>query len=401
LRILLVISGMHPRSGGPPAVVAGSARALANLGHEVSVLSTSSQDEEALIRSTWSKMLDAGVHLELCREDGLRGFLGNSPSRPLVRKMVEGTDIVHLHGVWNPIFLRAAREADDLGKPYFVSVHGVFDRRAMERVKTKWVKKRVAVALFGYRSFLEGAAGVVFGSEAESRQSWLPSKEMCLTFLPNGVDSESGKSDPTTQDLERLRASVPETADWQRIILCRSRIHEEKGIDMLVQAFHQVMSDYPDARLLIAGIRQDLTYEKRIVDLIDSSPEPGRVVLTTEFVGESSQFLYKVGHIFAMPSIAEGFSVALVEGLAHGRPMLLTRYCHMQIVEDAGGGVVVDPTVESLTEGLRSLLAKSPEDLESMGCASRRLFEDRYTWERVADCLSDEYHQAVKQSTGL
>lgn len=395
MRILLVVDGMHPQLGGPPRVVAGSAIALTDLGHHVTVLSTGDPEGDDAVVAAWPELRAAGVTLEFCDDEGLRGYVGLSRARDTIGRLVREADVVHLHGVWHPAFLAAAREARARETPYFVSVHGVFDHRAMRRIRSKWFKKRVAFELFGFRSFLRGSAGVVFGSESEAEQSWVPVRDMKVVHVPNGVEASTGQGALTSTELERLHARLPQVRDWSKIVLCRSRFHEEKGVDLLIQAFNRVTTEIPEARLLIAGIRQDEDYESRFMAMIRSGPARERIAVTSELVGEQYQFLYKVGDIFVMPSIAEGFSVALVEGLAYARPLLITRYCHMPIVAEAGSGLVVDPTVEAIADGLRDLLARSPEELGRMGNASRRLFEQHFTWERVAGAVSDLYTGAV------
>jgi glycosyltransferase involved in cell wall biosynthesis len=396
MRILLVIDGMHPRSGGPPAVIAGSAIALAKRGHDVTVLSTAEPGDEPVVRETWAAMLAAGVTLRLCAPEGLRGLLGQSAQSGLISDVVRAADVVHLHGVWNPVLVVAGRIARRLGKPYFISVHGVFDRRAMERIKSKLLKKRLAMLLFNLKAFLNGAAGVIFGSAAEAEQSWLPTPNMRLLYVPNGADVQLGTSEPSAEDRARLHAVAPAVQSWSRTLLCRSRIHEEKGIDMLVAAFDRVAGDFPGTGLLIAGMRQDVAHQRQIEAMIASSAVANRMILTTELTGPSTRFLYKCGDIFVMPSIAEGFSMALIEGLANGRPLLITRYCHMQVVADEGAGMVVEPSVDDIERGLRAMLAQNDAELSVMGQRARALFEERYSWGHVAAQLEGDYAASVR-----
>lgn len=395
MRVLLVIDGMHPRDGGPPAVVAGSAIALAARGHEVTVLTTVVSEDESEVQSAWPVMLQAGVRLQFCAPQGLAGMMGRSPQADVISAQIAGADVVHVHGVWNPVAVLVGRIAYRLRVPYFISVHGVFDRRAMERIKIKLLKKRLAMFLFDFRSFLDRAAGVIFGGAAEAEQSWLPSPSMRIMYVPNGAPEGLGTIPPTKEELARLHAAAPATASWQTIILCRSRLHEEKGIDMLVDAFNLVAHEFPEAGLLIAGLRQDLAYEEQIARSIAAGPAAMRIALTTELTGASSLFLYRAADIFAMPSIAEGFSMALIEGLANARPLLITRYCHMPVVAHAGAGIVVESDVDSIAGGLRQFLAMDTAALREMGTAARRLFDENYTWDRVAALLEQHYLEAA------
>lgn len=396
LSILLVVDGMHPKSGGPPAVVVGSAVALAKRGHRVVILSTAAPGDEAVVRDTWSVLSESNIRLVFCAEEGARGLLLGSPQRALFEGLVREADVIHLHGIWRPAMLIVGRLAHKLGTPYFASVHGIFDRRAMKRVKHKFLKKRLAMHLFRIYDFLDQAAGVVFGSEAEAAQSWMPSSRMRVIFIPNGAPGSLGQAEPTPSELARLHAAAPKVKTWRRTLLCRSRIHPEKGIDLLVAAFGEVARTYPDSGLLIAGMRQDEAYERRIAGMIAKNPAGDRLQMTTELTGPSSQFLYRACDAFLMPSIAEGFSMALIEGLASGRPLLITKYCHMPIVMEAGAGLVVDPTAPAIAEGLHRLLKQDDAAWAEMGLNARRLFVENYTWDHVAEQLDAEYARAAE-----
>lgn len=395
LDILLAIDGMHPRGGGPPVVAVGSALALANRGHRVTIFTTAEVGDEEVVRRTWPALQDHGIALVFDVAEGHRRLLVERARQVRFERLVRAADVVHIHAVWNPVLLAVARIARRLRVPYFVSVHGVFDYRAMNRIKSKFVKKRVAMHLLGIYGFLDRAAGVVFGSEAEAAESWMPSRRMRPVFVPNGAARELGLAEPGIVDRARLADAAPAQPGWSRTLLCRSRIHPEKGMNLLIAAFDQVAAGFPNVGLLIAGLRQDEAHERQLRTAIAESAARERMVLTTELTGPASQFLYRASDLFVMPSLAEGFSMALVEGLANACPLLITRYCHMPVVERAGAGLVVEPTVEGLADGLRRLLSLDDAELARMGQAARQLFEDEYTWDHVGVQLEREYQAAV------
>lgn len=394
MKLLLVIDGMHPRHGGPPAVVAGSAVALRQRGHEVKVLTTMLPGDEAVVNQTWASLTAAGVEMVFCAPAGLKALLAGPADGALIRRMVEWADVVHLHGIWNPILLIAGRVARAARRPYLVSVHGVLDFRALRRIRSKWLKKRAAIALFNIRGFLAHAAAVVFGSPSEAGQSWMPTRAMRTVFIPNG-SWQVGTEAPDPLMLAKLAQVAPNLGRWAPSLLCYSRVHEEKGMARLVEAFDRVAGEFPDAGLLLAGLKQDAAYQAKVEQAIARSAERQRMVFTTELTGPKSQFLYGVCDIYVLPSIAEGFSMALTQALAHGKPMLITRFCHMPEVAEAGAGLVVEPTVDGLTQGLQQLLALPQAELAAMGRRARALFDDNFTWERVAVKLEAEYARAA------
>lgn len=395
MRILLVIDGMHPRDGGPPAVVSGSAIALQSRGSAVTVLTTLLPGDEPAVSKTWRPMLDAGVNLRFCAPIGLKHALGLQAVDTVMEDAIAAADVVHLHGFWTPAFIRAAKIARRKKKPYYISTHGLLDRRALTSSRAKWLKKRLALKLFGFNGIFRNAEGVIFGSETEDGESWDPIPDMRKLFIPNGVDAQVGKAAVAPEAHQRLAAIAPQFAHWKRSLLFYSRIHPEKGLDMLVKAFNAVANDFPGAGLLIAGIKKDAQYSAYVDQLVGECPAPDRIVLTIQLTGPESHFVYALCDIFMLPSHAEGFSVALTEALAHGRPSLITRYCHMPMVETEGAGLVVEPTPAALEAGLRRLLSLTDEELQTMGRNARTLFEQRYTWDRVAEQLETAYSSGL------
>jgi glycosyltransferase involved in cell wall biosynthesis len=400
MRLLLVIDGMHPRDGGPPVVVAGSALALQAQGIEVTVLTTLLEGDKDQVLTAWQSLTDVGIKIEFCGQYRFRDILLQSDYSALIIKTIETFDVIHLHGLWNPVLIYIARLARKYGKPYLFSTHGVFDHRAMRRTLFKFLKKRVAVKLLNLGSLLRDASGVIFGSEAEAEQSWEIAPGMKKVFVPNGVGVGSPNQPISLDEKKMLDRIAPNFSQWERSLLYFARIHPEKGTDLLIQAFNIVSAEFPGAGLLIAGLKQDEVFQRKVEKLIAETPDPSRLIFTTNLTGAKSQFLYRICDCFVLPSHAEGFSVALIEALANGKPSLITRFCHMPILEHKGAGIIVDPTSDDLVKGLRLLLSMPASELEQMGWNAHSLYEENYTWSKVATRLVGVYSDAISNQIG-
>src|SRR5690606_39208631 len=105
MQILLVIDGMHPRDGGPPAVVAGSAVALRARGLAVTVLTTLLPGDEDDVRRTWKTMIDSGVEIVFCAPITLRHLLGLTPVYRAMADAISAADAIHVHGFWTPALI--------------------------------------------------------------------------------------------------------------------------------------------------------------------------------------------------------------------------------------------------------------------------------------------------------
>lgn len=95
---------------------------------------------------------------------------------------------------------------------------------------------------------------------------------------------------------------------------------------------------------------------------------------------------------FVLPSRGEALSMALLEALAAGLPVLHTRECHFTELARAGRGLELEgSTLTVLFDGLELLVRREPADLKRMGQAGRAFAGERFTLEAVADQLLAMY----------
>ena len=74
--------------------------------------------------------------------------------------------------------------------------------------------------------------------------------------------------------------------------------------------------------------------------------------------------------------------VALEAGIL-GKPVLLTNVCGFDEVEEVNGGIVVEPNINSFTQGIQTLLDRD-KDLEQMGNNLREFVRENYLWSQAA-----------------
>jgi glycosyltransferase involved in cell wall biosynthesis len=99
--------------------------------------------------------------------------------------------------------------------------------------------------------------------------------------------------------------------------------------------------------------------------------------------------------LFVLPAVGEGFSMAVLEALASGVPVVVSPECHFPEVAPAGAGLVVEPAVAPLRDALRALLT-DPERRATMGQHARELVRRHYTWSRVVAQLDEVYAGVVR-----
>ncbi len=174
-------------------------------------------------------------------------------------------------------------------------------------------------------------------------------------------------------------------------VLAVSRLSREKGIDLLLGAFTEVASRFPDWSLVVAGSGPEREMlEKHARELGIS----GRCC----FLGEVSDVatLMRDASLFVLPSRVEGFPNALCEAMACGLASIATD-CPSgprHIVRDGADGVLV-PTenAKELAQAMGSLMS-DPLARSRLGDAARTII-DRFSVSRVLALWDDVLHDAA------
>ena len=207
--------------------------------------------------------------------------------------------------------------------------------------------------------------------------------------MPNGVDLEPFENLPARSVLEE---EFPELAD-KFVVLFLGRLHVKKGLDLLAQAITRLHRDHPDLHVLLAGNDDGALSPFR--EQVGVEGLSTRVTWVGHVSGERARRVWAAADAFILPSYSEGFSMAILEALACRLPVVITTSCHFSELAETGGGIVVSPTADAVTWGLRELLERSPEERAELGQRGRALVERNYTWDQQAQRLAMVYRWAV------
>ncbi len=371
MRILKTTQTYYPylNKGGPPAKVKGIARALAQRGHEVTVLTAELGDKvEALDLQEWSRERIKGEWGWEWQHEGVRTIylptLANyraTTISPRVLKFCHRNltqfDVAHLYGFYDLIGPTVARLSRRSGVPYVIEPLGMFRPRVRSLGK-----KRVYHRLVG-NSLIRNAAAIIATSETERKElidEGLAAEKILLRR--NGLDLDEFQSLPARGAL-RSKLGIGER---EPLVLFLGRVSLIKGLDVLVRAFAEIdaLRALPDrratapldARLVIAGPDDQDGSLEAIRALIDQLNLSGRVDITGPLYGAAKLQAFADMDIFVLPSKSESFGNAAAESVASGVPVVVTHGCGIASLIDQRAGLAVECTVEGIRAGLERLL---------------------------------------------
>lgn len=170
-------------------------------------------------------------------------------------------------------------------------------------------------------------------------------------LIRNGVDAEAA----------RRLASAPAPHRWMGdvtpVVIAIGRLHAQKNLALLLEAFAIVRHARP-ARLVVLGTGPAATRDR----LAALAARLG-IASDTLFAGETDNVFAWLARaaVFALPSRWEGSSLALLEALAVGIPVVATRTAGdaAWVLDEGRYGLLADPDPQSFAQALTVQLSSA------------------------------------------
>jgi len=386
MNVLHLISTLDPATGGPSVIVPRLAAAQAALGHDVHIVhyQPDAADDDRVRAGLANVPHIDRVHRHALPRPGRLAQVFGAGAAAALAPLAGRPGILHLHGVWDPILRAAAALAHRRGLPYVVAPHGMLDPWSLRQ---RALKKSVALML-GYRKMLRGAK-FLHTLNADERALIEPLKLGCpMEIIPNGIYREEVEPLPAHGTFRRR---FPGVGDGPYVLFL-SRLHFKKGLDYLTAAFDLLAETRPDVHLVIAG--PDDGQRPFLRDWAARSPAGPRMHLVGGLYGPDKLAAFVDAACFCLPSRQEGFSVAILEALACGTPVVISDACHFPEVAEVGAGDIVSLDSHRIAAALARVLTHRHIGA-SMGAAGRSLVHSRFLWPAVADRSISLYQKDI------
>ncbi|AJF60193.1 MAG: group 1 glycosyl transferase [archaeon GW2011_AR10] len=365
MKVAEASANFPPYFGGIGNTCFHNAAELANLGHEVTVFSSKTGNEEYHYPENMSVRLSRPLFR-----------YGNAVFLPELLN-IKGFDAVHVHMPFhfgaemlffsskaNRIPLIATYQMDLVGEGWLKH----FFRLHRETVVKPLLRRasRVIVSSMDY-------------AENSDISGILKKREGSLFELPNGVDV--GKFNPKVKALKLRRKLGLEKDKVVLFVGALDKSHYFKGVENLVKAFAAVKKH--EAKLVIVGEGNLKQYymEKAAKHGVGS-----RTIFAGRVEDEELPQYYALSDFLVLPSTdkAEAFGLVAVEAMASGKAVIASNLPGVRKnVEEGKTGLLVEPNNVKGLSGAINYLVENESTAKRMGINGRRKAEEAFDWKKI------------------
>ena len=309
-----------------------------------------------------------------------------------IRNDIKGYDIIHIHEHRQTLAIFASYFARKNNIPYVVQAHGsvlpFFQKEGLKNIFDK---------VFGFK-ILHNASCVFALTEVEKEQ-----------YLKRGVDEDKIEIVPLGINLDEYE-NLPDYGKFRskfnigendKLILFVGRIHEIKGLGLLIDSFNDLINqhnenhsleDISSSSIKLAIVGPDDGYLVKLEDKIKEYSLEDNVIITGPLYKEEKQEALVDCDLFVMPSKYESFTTSGLEAMACSKPLVLTKNNHIHDWVDGSVGLACDDNKDSLREAIEKVLFD--EDLSLIFARNgQKLIKEKYNWDIINDQILEIYNR--------
>lgn len=199
--------------------------------------------------------------------------------------------------------------------------------------------------------------------------------------------------------VKKLTNSIPDIGELQspldsKTIIAAGRLVEQKGFDLLIQSFKQVIRTHPDWKLKIFGVGKDKAY---LNELLIKEELFNHVYLMGPTDNIQQELLKS--SIYALSSRYEGFGMVIIEAMQCGVPVV-SFDCPKgpsEIIDSYNDGILVENgNIDQLAEAINYLI-ENPLIRKEMGAKASENVK-RFSTSNIGNKWIDLFEEIEKSS---
>lgn len=346
MKILQVCQSFYPcfGSGGVVKSAYELSKRLVEHGHQVTVYTSDGCLNGNNKQASNVKGIQVYYLKNLIKKLKFKFKLSNPYYLPfLARQDIKQYDIIHIHEYRSFLAIIIHYYAQKYRIPYVLQARG-----SVRPFFQKITFKKVFDYLWGYK-ILEDAHRVLALTSNEVKEYEMMGVDSTkISIVPNGIDT----SICTKVEKGRFRKKLDLNKDT-KIILYLGRIHKIKGLDLLLEAFHELIKDFEDLKLIIIG--PDDGYLEHLKSLVKLLQLETHVMFPGPLYNQEKMEAYKDADLYVLPSYYEVFGNTVLEACACGTPVVVTDRCGISEFVDEFG-YVTSYNKDSLKKAMKKIL---------------------------------------------
>ena len=356
IRVLNIVNSMDLKQGGPPEVIRNLKKRINKQNKIISVLSTNRISVIQFLKIIFS-----------------------NKARLKLLNFLDKFDIVHCHSIWSPKIAILANYSISLGIKVIFSSHGYLDDWSL---KHSVIKKKIYSVLI--MNSLIKKSKIFFSNIGEFNDSSKKFSFGDVFVIPNGIDNSLFKITKSNEINKKKK------------IIFFGRIHEKKGIEILLQAINEMPEEFFEKFYLEITGPGETQYINKIKKMIKIFKIEDCVSIQPPKTGKNKIIYLQSSDIFILPSYEEGDSIALKEAMSAGNAVIISEQCRLNLVEDEKAGIIVKTDKNSIKRALNKI---KDFNLDEMGENSKKImhkyFENDFCSDRVLKIYEDIHTGSV------
>ena len=216
--------------------------------------------------------------------------------------------------------------------------------------------------------------------------------EKNINIIPTGIEVERFyKENVDSKEVSNLRKSLNLTKK-DFVILFVGRLAEEKNVEFLLNAHHDLSKVDENIKLLIVGDGPDKEkYEKEVKDM----QEEKNILFTGKVSWNDMPYYYHISDVFATASKTETQGLTVIEAMASNVvPVVMRDEAFLSMVIEELNGIIFETQEEYEKQILR--LIKNKEELKKFN-RQARIQAETYSSKYYAERVLEVYNRAIKE----
>jgi len=359
MKVIHVVGSLDISAGGPSRSVPQTCEYLSNEGVDVELIARPSKNPVEVNTSANFKVRFKSIFSLI--------FYGFSLSK-------NNVDLIHLQHVWDPYIHVMAFAARVKGIPYIITPRGMLEPWIMNH--NSW-KKKLGMFLYQKKDLKLADCIHVTCNLEKSNVKRLGFDNRSYT-IPNGIDL----------------SLIPEPKEKYKSnkIVFLSRIHQKKGIELLLDAWVKIGEQ--NWTIEIAGDGEPDYIESINQKIINENIK--NIKLVGSKYGDAKWDFMKSGDVFILPTYSENFGIVVAEALVVGVPVITTKGTPWEELKTHNCGWWIDLSVDNLKITLEQAMASTKQELEEMGRRGQVVIQEKYDIKNVAINIVEMYKNVMK-----